>query len=68
MTPKNFGLTLGKMALVIIRMGKAMSKIRALVLAMLLQMEMLYSQLGIRIWNSGERQNWNEFGSCYLKM
>lgn len=56
MTPKNFGLTVGRMALVISEMGKAVSEIRALVLVMLLQVEMLDSQLGIRIGNSGERQ------------
>lgn len=56
MTPKNFGLTVGRMALIISEMGKAMSEIRALVLAMLLQVEMLDSQLGIGIWNSGVRQ------------
>lgn len=41
MTPKNFGLTVGRMAFVIREMGKAVSKIRALVSAMLLQVEML---------------------------
>lgn len=56
MTLKNFGPAVGRMALVISEMGKAMSEVRALVLAMLLQVEMLDSQLGIGIWNSGERQ------------
>lgn len=46
---KNFGLTIARMASIATEMGKDVSEIRAMVLAVLLQEEMLDRQLGIGI-------------------